>query len=89
VTIPTNPSGTYIFPQGPEWRSYPYAGHPYVGMKPPPSLFSESSSTGEAAEPLFKVRDEPFQSTLGEKSEGIPRWLVVVVLGLAWLLIFG
>lgn len=89
VTIPTNPSGTYTFSFGPEWRNHPQAGHPYVGMKPPPPLFSQSSSTGEKAEPVFQIREKPFQTSFGETKRGLSGCLLVILLGIAWLLIFS
>lgn len=54
VTIPKTAQGSFIFPRGPEWFSYPYAGRPYVGMRPPKPLFSTSATTGKSAESHFK-----------------------------------
>jgi len=62
ITIPTSGTQrTFIFPRGPEWYSYPYAGRPYIGRKPPPPLFSISRS-GEKAESLFST---PYITNLG------------------------
>jgi len=43
ITIPTQPSGSFIIPSraDPYW-GYP-AGRPYVGMRPPPPLFGTSN----------------------------------------------
>lgn len=62
ITIPTNAQGTFIFPRGPEWFSYPYAGSPYIGMKVPPPLFSTSPESGPA-ESQFKPLYAGFESS--------------------------
>lgn len=62
ITLPTNPQGTYTFPFGPEWRSYPQAGLPLMGMKPPPPLFGARGN--EKADPIFQKVQElnPYKS---------------------------